>query len=239
MTLREGACVAVSLDYCLEFATVRGVSDGYRDDVQGKIIRIANARDIQVYAENEKKREKMLAAGKEEIKQADFSMKFVDCLQSLDEKQVTYAFIADGRVDFRNLVKKLSERLKVSIRMQQIGSRDEAKEIGGYGICGREICCVRIGGTMRSITTEMAKAQQVAHRGAERISGLCGRLMCCLAYEADQYRELLKGMPELYSVIEISGEKGTVIEINAPAQEIKVRLTNGEYRVVGKNDLTS
>jgi cell fate regulator YaaT (PSP1 superfamily) len=90
---------------------------------------------------------------------------------------------------------------------------------------------------MQSITTEMARVQQVAHRGAERISGLCGRLMCCLSYEAEQYKEALRGMPELHSVIETEKGKGTVIELNAILQEIKIRLESGDYITIKKEDI--
>lgn len=90
---------------------------------------------------------------------------------------------------------------------------------------------------MQSITTDMARCQQIFHRGSERISGLCGRLMCCLAYESEQYKEMLKGMPELHSVAETSEGKGTVVEINAILQEVKVKLENGKYISVKKEDL--
>lgn len=121
--------------------------------------------------------------------------------------------------------------------MQQVGSRDEAKKLGGYGICGRELCCVRNNGNMQSITTDMARVQQIAHRGTDRISGLCGRLMCCLAYEAEQYKEMLQGMPEIHSVVRTAEGKGIVIEINAPAQEIKIKLETGKYISVKKEDI--
>lgn len=237
--VKEGDSVVVSLDYCVEMGRVKEITLGYKGEIHGKIGRLASIRDKEAHAENEKKKEEFLRTGKEELKEIDLPMKLIDCAPSLDGKQITYAFIAEGRVDFRELVKRLSEKFKASIRMQQIGSRDEARKIGGYGMCGRELCCVRFGGTMQSITTEMARSQQLAHRGSERISGLCGRLMCCLAYEADQYRELLKGMPEIYSTVETAKGKGTVVEINAISQEVKLKLGNGEYVVVGKHELAT
>jgi len=161
-------------------------------------------------------------------------MKLIDLSISLDGKQIIFAFTSDGRIDFRKLVKDLSIVFKKSIRMQQIGSRDEARKLGGYGMCGRELCCVKFSGNMQSITTDMARVQQIAHRGSDRISGLCGRLMCCLAYEADQYREMLVGMPEIGSVIETGEGKGTVVEINAILKEIKVRIDKGKYISVKK-----
>ena len=121
--------------------------------------------------------------------------------------------------------------------MQQIGSRDEARKLGGFGICGRELCCVSFPGIIPSITTDMARIQQISHRGIDRISGLCGRLMCCLAYESKQYRELLEGMPEIYSVINTKEGKGTVIEINVINQEVKVKIGSGKYVIIKKEDL--
>ena len=122
-------------------------------------------------------------------------------------------------------------------RFWNIGSRDEARKLGGYGICGRRLCCVNFKGSIQSISTDMARVQQIAHRGTERISGLCGRLMCCLAYEAQQYRKMLDGMPETYSVVDTKEGKGTVIEVNAVTQEIKVKLTTGKYVTLKKEDL--
>jgi len=104
-------------------------------------------------------------------------------------------------------------------------------------MCGRPLCCVNSNGSIQSITTDMARVQQIAHRGTERISGLCGRLMCCLAYEADQYKEMLKDMPELYSTVNTPEGKGTVIELNAVKQEIKIKLEGGKYIILKKEDI--
>ncbi len=206
-------------------------------DVAGKILRVATERDKCVSEEHETQKKELLEICRQESRKLNLEMKLVDAMISLDGKQVFFAFTSDGRVDFRELVKTLSSAFKKSIRMHQIGSRDEARRAGGYGICGREVCCVRFRGKMQSITTDMARSQQIAHRGTERISGLCGRLMCCLAYEAGQYKEMLKGMPELYSSIETASGKGTVIEINAALQEVKVKLENGKYLTVGRKEL--
>jgi cell fate regulator YaaT (PSP1 superfamily) len=119
-------------------------------------------------------------------------MKVVAASYSFDGGSIIFAFIADGRVDFRDLVKNLSKQFQRSVRLHQIGARDEARQQGGFGICGRQLCCITFKGDLPSISSEMAKVQQILHRGSERISGLCGRLMCCLAYEADFYRNKLK-----------------------------------------------
>ncbi|HCP09017.1 MAG TPA: stage 0 sporulation protein [Candidatus Moranbacteria bacterium] len=235
--LEKGALVIVAGEHSNEIGVVEAVGIESKEDPSEKIIRIATERDSSVYKKHVGQREELIEACKNEVKKTGLEMKVIDVMISLDGKQILFAFTADGRVDFRDLVKTLSTRFKKSIRMQQVGSRDEAKKLGGYGICGREICCLRFGGPMQSITTDMARLQQIANRGADRISGLCGRLMCCLAYEAEQYRELLKGMPELYSSVKTKEGKGTVIEINAPLQEIKVKLETGKYISVKKEDI--
>ena len=208
-----------------------------KEEAAEKIIRIATVRDREVFEEYENQKDELIKNCKEEVKKLNLEMKLIDARISLDGKQIIFVFTADGRVDFRELVKNLSKIFKKNIRMQQIGSRDEARKLGDSGICGRTLCCASFKGNLPSITTDMARVQQIAHRGTERISGLCGRLMCCLAYEAQQYKELMEGMPELYSVIETKKGRGTVIEINAPAQEIKVKLESGDYITIKKEDL--
>jgi cell fate regulator YaaT (PSP1 superfamily) len=235
--LAEKDLVIVSTEYANEIGIVEAVDIETKEDPEERILRIATERDRTVFSQCQDQREACLQACRREIKGSELEMKLIDARVSLDGKQIIFAFTADGRVDFRELVRKLSKELKKSIRMQQIGSRDEARKLGGYGICGRELCCVRNNGNMQSITTDMARVQQIAHRGADRMSGLCGRLMCCLAYEAEQYRQMLVGMPELHSNIETKEGRGLVIEVNAILQEVKVRLENGKYITIKKEDL--
>lgn len=208
-----------------------------KEEVQDKIIRLATDNDIQAWEKYNKEKNGLLKRCREEAKKLGLLMKVIDAKISLDGKQIIFVFTADGRVDFRELVKILSRDYRKNIRMQQIGSRDEARRLGGFGICGRKLCCVNFPGSIPSITTDMARAQQISHRGSERISGLCGRLMCCLAYEDNQYRQLLEGMPEVYSVVNTKEGKGTVIEVNAISQEIKVKLESGKYIIIKKGDL--
>lgn len=233
----KGDKVIVATEYSNEVGIVEGVDIETGEDPEEKILRIATKRDQEVFDQYEEQKSEYLDFCREEIKKTGLEMKLIDVRISLDGKQAVFAFTADGRIDFRELVKSLSRQFKKSIRMQQIGSRDEARKLGGYGICGRELCCVRVGGNMQSITTDMARVQQIAHRGTDRISGLCGRLMCCLAYEAQQYKEMLVGMPELHSTIETKEGKGFVIEVNGITQEIKVKLENGKYIAIKKEDI--
>jgi cell fate regulator YaaT (PSP1 superfamily) len=200
------------------------------------VIRKATAKDIDTYKKNAKKKEDILDMCRKESKRMKLEMKFVDAYITLGKGTVIISFIADGRVDFRQLVKNLSRALHRSVRMHQIGSRDEARKIGGCGICGKELCCAKFLGDIPSISTEMAKVQQVAQRGSDRISGICGRLKCCLSYEADQYREMLKGMPELGSSMNTEKGKGSVIEVNALTKDIKVRLEDRSIVIIKKEE---
>jgi cell fate regulator YaaT (PSP1 superfamily) len=234
--LKKGDQVILATDLFNELGVVEAFP---AEGEAGKdmVLRKATEKDLEVFAEQEKEKDNFIPICKEEVKQLQLAMKVVDARISFDSKQIIFIFTADGRVDFRELVRNLSGKFKKIIRMQQIGSRDEARKIGGYGICGRKLCCVNLAGNLPSITTEMARTQQIAHRGTERISGLCGRLMCCLAYEASQYKEILVGMPEMYSIINTKEGRGTVIEVNAISQEVKVKLESGKYVVIKKADL--
>lgn len=203
---------------------------------QFSILRKATKRDVETFEENNKRKTEIFDITHKEVKRMEMEMKLVDAHVSL-EKNIIIAFTADGRIDFRQLVKNLSKIFQCLVRMRQIGSRDEARKLGGCGICGRELCCVKFSGSIPSISTEMAKIQQVSHRGSERISGLCGRLMCCLSYESEQYKQLLKGMPELYSKIKTKDVQGDVIEINAIKQEIRIRTKDNQIMTIKKEDL--
>ena len=235
--LKTGDKIVVADVDSNEIGIVEQINIETKEDPTEKILRLATERDKSVYSERQKEKKEYFKACRQAIKELNLGMKLVDAAGSLDGKQIIFAFTSDSRIDFRELVKNLSAKTKKSIRMQQIGSRDEARKLGGYGICGRELCCVRFGGNMQSITTDMARAQQIAHRGTERISGLCGRLMCCLAYEAEQYKEMLKGMPELWSKVKTAEGSGTVIEVNAITQDIKVKLETGKYVSVKKEGI--
>jgi cell fate regulator YaaT (PSP1 superfamily) len=235
--VEKGSRVIIPTEFGNELGVVVAAGISSSDEPKDKVVRLATEHDIETYEKYEKEKEELLDTCHETVKKLALPMKIIDARTNLDGKQIIFVFTADGRVDFRELVKELSRVLKKTIRMQQIGSRDEARKLGGYGICGRELCCVKFPGSIPSISTDMARIQQISHRGTERISGLCGRLMCCLAYEAEQYKSLLEGMPELYSVVRTPEGNGTAIEINAISQEVKVKLENGKYINIKKEDI--
>ena len=235
--LKERDKVIIENEFGPILGVVKVADVNVKDNPVQSILRKATKRDIETFEKNASKKEDILKTCKEEMKRLKVEMKLIDAKMTLDGGSIIIAFIADGRVDFRDLVKNLSKIFHRSVRMQQVGSRDETRKLGGCGICGRELCCVKFSGDLPSISTEMARVQQIAHRGSERISGLCGRLMCCLAYEAQQYKELLSEMPELHSFVKIKDGKGEVIEINAIKQEIKVKLEDNQVITVKKEEL--
>jgi cell fate regulator YaaT (PSP1 superfamily) len=171
------------------------------------------------------------------VREKKLPMKIVNVHLSFDGGKIAFAFIADSRVDFRDLVKSLSRNFQRSVRLHQIGSRDEAKGIGGFGICGCQLCCVKFLKDIPSITTEDARVQQMGHRGSERISGLCGRLKCCLGFETEQYRELLKSMPNIGKVVKVDGKKCVVTEINPLSQRVTIKFENENKKRVSVKDL--
>lgn len=229
--------VVVSCEHFNELGIIASEENKSCPKEKEQILRLATIKDTEIFTENEKEKEIMVDFCKTEVKNLGLAMKIVDARISLDKRQIIFIFTSDGRIDFRELVKNLSLKFKKVIRMQQIGSRDEAKKIGSCGICGRIMCCANFKDDIPSITTDMARIQQIAHRGTERISGACGRLMCCLAYEEQSYREMLAGMPEMYSVINTSEGEGTVVEVNALTQEIKVKIKDGKYITLKKDQL--
>lgn len=192
------------------------------------VIRKVTATDLAKMAKYEERRGEVLNDCRRLIRAHALPMKLVNVYFSFEGSRFTFTFTADSRVDFRSLVRDLTRKFQKSIRLQQIGSRDESRTCGGFGMCGRELCCRKFLGEFASITTDMARVQQMTHRGSERISGICGRLMCCLAYEEKQYQEWLTSMPELGAPVRTKQGKGVVFDRNLPKQTVKVRLDDKE-----------
>lgn len=238
MELEKGEQVVLKEGVLNEIGTVvSGNLDAYEKQTAHMIMRKATENDKRTELKNQEKKKELLNVCKSEVKRIGLNMKLVDAHISLDGSNTTIVFTADERVDFRDLVKNLSRIFHRSVRMHQIGSRDEARRLGGSGVCGRSLCCLRFSGNLPSISIDMARVQQVAHRGADRISGVCGRLMCCLSYEAGQYQELSKGLPDLYSRVKTPEGTGDVIEINVLTGDIKVRLEEGRIVTVKRESL--
>lgn len=237
LDLQNGDLVVVKEDSYNEIGIIESFESLTSEDKKTTIVRKATKRDIETSEKNKEKRAEILQLSKSEVKRLGLNMKLVDVHVSLDGSNAIVLFTADERIDFRELVKNLSKIFHRSVRLHQVGSRDEARKIGGCGVCGRDLCCLRFQGSLPSISIDMARVQQVAHRGSERISGACGRLMCCLSYEAQQYREMLEGFPEMHSVLTIKEGKGEVIELNALSGDIKLRMADGNIVIVKKDSL--
>lgn len=187
------------------------------------VLRKATSLDLGKLVKEEDKN-KAFSFCKKMIDKQGLPMKLVDVHFAFDGSRVTFAFIADGRIDFRELVKDLTRHFSKSIRLQQIGIRDEAKLMGDFGHCGRKLCCKKFLHNLESITSEMAERQQVVHRGSERISGICGRLMCCLAYEEVGYEELAKKLPPIGAKVNVDGKRGVVVGQHVLKQTVNVEF---------------
>lgn len=190
-------------------------------DLRREIIRKADTEDYHKLPDPHTK-QAMLDRCKQLIGEHELAMKLVDVHISLDNSKATFAFIADGRVDFRSLVRDLTRTFNKTIRLQQLGIRDEARISGDIGHCGRRLCCQTHLKELASITSDMAEVQQCAHRGSDRISGVCGRLMCCLSYEELGYKELDKKIPPIGTKVNVDGKKGVIIARNHLKESVDV-----------------
>lgn len=234
LRLTKGDRVIVRTELGLEIGTVVALlpAPEKTDRVLKPVIRRATAEDLAKIAKYEERRQEILNDCRRLIRAHALPMKLVNVYFSFEGSRLTFTFTADSRVDFRALVRDLTRKFQKSIRLQQIGSRDEARSCGGFGMCGRELCCRRFLGDFASITTDMARVQQMTHRGSERISGICGRLMCCLAYEEKQYQEWLTKMPDMGAIVRTKQGKGAVFDRNLPKQTVKVRLDDKEHTAI-------
>ncbi|EKE20034.1 MAG: hypothetical protein ACD_8C00061G0003 [uncultured bacterium] len=237
LEFKVGEAIVVKEDSASEIAYIEDGGGIASKEKVTVIVRRATQRDLDALAKNDEKKAEILKTSKIEIKRLALNMKLVDVHISLDGSNAVILFTADERVDFRELVKNLSRIFHRSVRMHQVGSRDEARKLGGCGVCGRDLCCLRFPGSLPSISIDMARVQQVAHRGSDRISGVCGRLMCCLSYEAGQYQQMLVGMPEVHCSVRTKDGKGEVIELNVLTGDVKIRMAEGGIVVVKKEAL--
>ena len=204
-----------------------------------KVIRIATAEDLQKITENKKKEQEALEICQQKINEHKLDMKLVDVEYTFDNNKILFYFTADGRVDFRELVKDLASIFRTRIEMRQIGVRDESKMLGGLGICGRPFCCSTFLGEFQPVSIKMAKEQSLS-LNPTKISGTCGRLMCCLKYEQDVYEQLLKITPKVGAIVNSPDGKGQVIDSNLLTGMIKVRLDknpDAAPRIYNKKEL--
>lgn len=190
-----------------------------------KLIRIATAEDLQHLEENKRKEKEAFTICENKIAQHKLEMKLIDVEYTFDNSKVLFYFTADGRIDFRALVKDLAAVFRTRIELRQIGVRDESKMLGGLGICGRPFCCHTFLGEFQPVSIKMAKEQGLS-LSPSKISGTCGRLMCCLKYEQEAYTDMLKKTPKIGAIVETPNGKGLVVESNLLTGTLKVKLDN-------------
>jgi len=207
------------------------LSEMLKNDSLRSVMRIADKEDLEDLPSQDDK-QNALDYSKEVKQKYNLPMKFVDVHYSFDGSKLTFAFIADGRVDFRSLVKDMTRHFSKTIRLQQIGIRDEAKITGDIGPCGKNLCCRTHLKKLVSITSDMAEIQQCSHRGSDRISGVCGRLMCCLSYEQECYEKCAKKLPAIGRKVSVDGRRGTVIghHILKESVDVEFPAAKGEQR---------
>ena len=192
------------------------------DDMKD-IVRIATDEDYDTYLNNLKDSEECLKTAKDIASELDLEMKILDASYTLDRKQLLFNFIADERVDFRELAKRLASLYKTRIELRQIGARDKARNISGIGLCGRELCCSKFLNHIDSVTMNMAKNQGLA-LNPSKINGLCGRLLCCLTYEDEEYARCQKGLPAVGQTVKVDNESGKVISVDILKRKYKVDI---------------
>jgi cell fate regulator YaaT (PSP1 superfamily) len=192
-----------------------------------KVLRIATEEDVAIHEENQIKKKEAFDVCMEKIKHHNLEMKLIDVEYTFDNNKVIFYFTSDGRVDFRDLVKDLASVFRTRIELRQIGVRDEAKMMNGIGTCGKRLCCANWLGEFEPVSIKMAKDQNLS-LNPTKISGICGRLMCCLKYEHEVYLELKKGMPHDGEMIITPKGKAIVMNTQTIREQIKVRLIIGE-----------
>ena len=203
------------------------------------IIRTATQEDLAIVAQNRKKEKEAFQICEEKIAKHQLEMKLVDVEYTFDNNKILFYFTADGRVDFRELVKDLASVFRTRIELRQIGVRDESKLLGGLGICGRPFCCSSFLGAFQPVSIKMAKEQGLS-LNPTKISGTCGRLMCCLKYEQNVYEQLLKNSPKMGAFVKTPDGTGHVIDLNLLTDSYTVRLKDNPDaapRTYSKKDL--
>lgn len=191
------------------------------------VIRVATDEDIEKHYENKEKESLAFDICLKKIEEHGLEMKLIDVEYTFDNNKVIFYFTADGRVDFRELVRDLASVFRTRIELRQIGVRDEAKMIGGLGPCGRAMCCASFLGEFEPVSIKMAKEQNLS-LNPTKISGICGRLMCCLKYEHETYEKSLEKLPQIGALVVTPKGNGIVVETNTLLESVKVKVKRGD-----------
>lgn len=205
----------------------RQVDDGNIVKPLKKVIRVANAEDLAQVERNKNREKQAFSVCETKIATHKLDMKLVDVEYTFDNNKILFYFTADGRVDFRDLVKDLASVFRTRIELRQIGVRDEAKMLGGLGICGKPFCCSTFLGEFQPVSIKMAKEQGLS-LNPTKISGTCGRLMCCLKYEQEAYEDLLRRTPKQGALVSTPDGKGIVVEVSLLTGMLKVKIEKSD-----------
>lgn len=234
--VKIGDKIIAKSDLGMEMGTVKSAKEADIDveelDKIKVISRMASVADFKKAKEKEKNKKEAKKYCKEKIKENNLEMKVIDAHFAFDGSCIIFVFIAAGRVDFRELVKQLTRHFQKSVRMQQIGIRDEAKIMGDLGVCGKELCCRKIIKNFVNVRSDLVKLQQLENKSSDRLSGICGRLMCCLTYEKEAYQECLKGMPEIGATVKYKNKKVKVVARQILKRIISVKDKDGNITKV-------
>ncbi|MBR4723869.1 MAG: stage 0 sporulation family protein [Clostridia bacterium] len=200
------------------------------------VIRIATEADLKTAEQNKQKEKEAFAICLEKIKKHGLEMKLIEVEYTFDGSKILFYFSADGRIDFRELVKDLATVFHTRIELRQIGIRDESKTLGAIGVCGRELCCAKFLGEFESVSIKMAKEQGLS-LNPTKISGTCGRLMCCLKYEQSTYEELLKVTPKQGALVQTPDGQGIVEYVEILKGRVKVRIEQRSEAALSEYDV--
>jgi cell fate regulator YaaT (PSP1 superfamily) len=239
MTVAIGTVVVIPTRYGNEMGRILGqeLSVVERGAELRTILRVAGPVELQRLQDNAMKEEKAFSLCREKIGSRGLEMKLVNAHYLLDEQKILFLFTAENRIDFRELVKDLVSVFKMRIELRQIGVRDEARVVGGVGICGRALCCNSITDRLRPVSIKMAKEQNLT-LNSMKISGPCGRLLCCLSYEFDVYREARQSLPSMGTRVHYEGEEFKVSELNVLARRVRFQSESGRILDLGFDSLS-
>ena len=237
----KGDHVVVSTERGTEFGLATAAPfDAPAEEVKGElkpVLRVATDEDVEKAEELAERGDEAMGVFRELVKANELDMKPVGVEFLFGGEKVVFYFAAEDRVDFRDLVRELASHFHQRVDMRQIGVRDEARLVGGYAPCGQELCCVRFGSDFEPVSIRMAKEQDLP-LNSSKISGVCGRLMCCLRYEFEAYRDFKQRAPKKNAVIETPLGKAKIVEYNTPRETLRLRLENGKSFVVALKDMT-
>ena len=236
-TFSPGDKVIVNSKYGRDLAKILSAADSKpKGDENHKILRVASPKELSKFKENQEREEEALRICREKVASRGLDMKLVAAHYLLDEPKVLFFFTAESRVDFRELVKDLVAVFRMRIELRQIGVRDESRILGGLAVCGRAYCCHSITDKLRSVSIKMVKEQNLS-LNSMKISGPCGRLLCCLAYEYDFYNEVKKTMPNTGVRIRFEKEEFRVTDVNVLTQRVSLYSSEGRVLDVGRDQM--